>query len=274
MLEKYTTYQRSHILNLDKRSFQGSCPDKKFQAMINQFPEKIRTTEIEKQLLAFAKDLGIKIEYKHVEDCKTIAEEYSAYPTVIAADGARSIVRKQIFQEELDTNKDLKYIAEVKYEVEGSTRRLNRWKEAIPTLTYAHHLISENVGKEKEGKSPVSVQFFIDKATFDTMQEARGKTFYRFTDEAKINHDLMRSMDVWLNARKMIANEKRIVGSERITVTNLSVYSSKNVVTEKLNKKWFLVGDAAFGVPFFRSLNNGLICGNELAKVMSCSSRA
>jgi len=26
-----------------------------------------------------------------------------------------------------------------------------------------------------------------------------------------------------------------------------------------------LVGDAAFGVPYFRSLNNGLVCGSELA---------
>ena len=28
---------------------------------------------------------------------------------------------------------------------------------------------------------------------------------------------------------------------------------------------YFLVGDAAFGVPFFRALNNGLLCGSHLA---------
>jgi len=30
-----------------------------------------------------------------------------------------------------------------------------------------------------------------------------------------------------------------------------------------------LAGDAAFGVPYFRSLNNGLLCGSELAAALS-----
>jgi hypothetical protein len=37
-----------------------------------------------------------------------------------------------------------------------------------------------------------------------------------------------------------------------------------------INQQTFvLVGDAAFGVPFFRSLNNGLLCGTELARLLS-----
>lgn len=30
-----------------------------------------------------------------------------------------------------------------------------------------------------------------------------------------------------------------------------------------------LVGDAAFGVPYYRALNNGLLCGSELAAALS-----
>jgi hypothetical protein len=31
----------------------------------------------------------------------------------------------------------------------------------------------------------------------------------------------------------------------------------------------FLVGDAAFGVPYFRALNNGLLCGTKLAETLA-----
>jgi len=68
-----------------------------------------------------------------------------------------------------------------------------------------------------------------------------------------------------MNAKKILLGEERVPGSEKITALNLSVYCSAEVATIEDGRAYFLVGDAAFGVPFFRALNNGLMCGSKLA---------
>lgn len=68
--------------------------------------------------------------------------------------------------------------------------------------------------------------------------------------------------------RKHLAQEKIQEGSEKITAINLPVYKSSSFAREYSNKQWFLVGDAAMGVPYFRALNAGLKCATELAKAV------
>ncbi len=41
------------------------------------------------------------------------------------------------------------------------------------------------------------------------------------------------------------------------------------VAVNQHDHQYFLVGDAAFGVPFFRALNNGLMCGSQLAQALT-----
>ena len=56
----------------------------------------------------------------------------------------------------------------------------------------------------------------------------------------------------------------------RCVAVDLNCYRAKKFVAIDVQDKvpMFLVGDAAFGVPFFRALNNGLICGSECAKTL------
>src|SRR5205807_8338377 len=63
-----------------------------------------------------------------------------------------------------------KYIVEIKYEVAGKTRTLNKLSEAVPAMSYCKHFVSEFVGKEKDGKTPVSLRFFVDKETYNKMR--------------------------------------------------------------------------------------------------------
>lgn len=267
MLEKYKDYQRKHPLILNKDSFVDTHKDPEFQALINSLPKTIRTNELEEILLEFARKIGIEIEYTNVTDCNELAKKYSS-KIIIGADGAHSIVRKQIFNDEYQIKKTLQYICEIKYEVEGKTRYLNTITEGIPALSYANHLISEFVGKEKEGKTPVSIRIFIDEETYKKMQEATFKNPYNLKDKAKIESELYESINAWVTARRDFAQEKMIKDSERISVTNLPVYACKKFVKNANDKTWFLVGDAAFGVPFFRSLNNGILCSSQLAKTV------
>ena len=44
-------------------------------------------------------------------------------------------------------------------------------------------------------------------------------------------------------------------------------------MTQESGKVWALVGDAAFGVPFFRALNDGLLCATELSCCLAAHAR-
>jgi len=269
MFEKYTEYKRRHILLLDKTSLIGTHNDPEFQKLIQDLPTKIRTTELESKLLQFAKQQGLNIQYKKVENFSDLPKQFPSAKVIVGADGAHSKTREEIFDGNLSVNKNLKFIAELKYECKGSANELNLWTEAVPALAYTKHLVSEFVGKEKNGKTPVSLRLFIDEKAYNQMQEARGGTYFSLKDTDKINSDLLISINAWLKARKMIAKENRIPDSEKITVTKLAAYRSEAFVRQVDGTAWCLVGDAAFGVPYFRSLNNGLISGTNLAKKLA-----
>jgi hypothetical protein len=69
VFEKYSTYQRSHVLLLSKASFKNKirdyATDKKgaddFRNMIAKFEKVIRTNDLETRLIEFAKTLGVQI---------------------------------------------------------------------------------------------------------------------------------------------------------------------------------------------------------------------
>lgn len=91
--------------------------------------------------------------------------------------------------------------------------------------------------------------------------------------------ELSRSVKIWLNARA--DKEERVKGSERMTAVKLRCYASRKVATTLPTQgsqgqrntaqpvSVFLVGDAAYGVPFFRSLNNGILSGTKLAETLN-----
>lgn len=269
MLEKYEVYQRRHPLQLDDGSFIDTHPDPAFQELLRGLPGSIRTNELEEVLLKFARDLGIVIEHTHVKDCAALPKQYPSAKMIIGSDGSHSEVHRQVFGHEYQMNRTMQYIAEVKYEVEGRTRYLNKLTEVGPVTTYAKHFVAEYVGREKEGKTPVSIRIFTDEDTYEAMKAATFKSPYKLSDKDKIEEKLGQSIHAWLTARADIAGEKRIADSERITVTNLPIYASKEFVKEQHGVTWFLVGDAAFGVPYFRSLNNGILCSSQLANVLN-----
>src|SRR3990167_1807993 len=268
MIEKHAEYKRSHSLFIESSSFKGSHPNEDFQKFISRLPSKIRTNELEDLLLNYARKLGIDIIYKEINDCRALQYEYPSAEIIIGADGSHSKVHEQIFNQEYQLKKTLRYIAEVKYDVLGSTRAMPVLGEGSLALQYAKHPIVEFIGKESEGKTSVAIRIFIDEETYDAMKMATFKAPYHLTDKNKIDSSLYKSMTGWLDARQTMIGEIREENSERISVTNLPVYASKDFVKRDNNITYMLVGDAAFGVPYFRSLNNGFLCSTRLAKTV------
>jgi 2-polyprenyl-6-methoxyphenol hydroxylase-like FAD-dependent oxidoreductase len=59
-----------------------------------------------------------------------------------------------------------------------------------------------------------------------------------------------------------------VEGSARLSKLVLSLYAAKRFGVQRGDKAWFLVGDAAMGVPYFRALNCGMMLGSRLAMLL------
>ncbi len=269
IFEKYHRYRRSHNLRIDPASLRGTPNHPLLNKMVEEFRKKkiIPTNDIEKRLKKLAQRLGIKTIYQEVKDPKKLEKRFPKAKIFVGADGSHSVVQQKIFKSDLAINHDLQYIAEIKYFIKGNGRNLKLLTEAYKTSKLAGAVITEHVGHvNKEGRTPVTMRVFIDQKTYMQMRGASFKKPYTFSkDLSRIDPKLRKKLQVWLNAKSLFAHEKRIKGSEKVTVTRLAVYSSRSYVKELNHRKWCLVGDAAFGVPFFRSLNSGMISGTKLA---------
>lgn len=268
MLEKYAEFQRKHPLLIDHSSFSNIYQHAELKGFVAALPSKIRTSELQKTFLEFAKKLGIIIEYQTVDDCFLLQDTYPGARAFCGTDGSHSIVHKQVFNGEYQHKSNMRYICEVKYDVKGKTKPLNLFTQVIPVHAYANHLVSEFVGKEREGNTPVSIRIFIDEATYLHMKKATFKNPYKINSESENDYDpkLLTTIKAWLAARETFAKESRVENSEKVTVTNLPVYASNSFVAAVNDVSWALLGDSAIGVPYFRSLNNGLLCASEYAK--------
>ncbi len=261
--EKHAEYQRKHLLQLNPSSLKGA--PKEMDEIVREFSRSrsLGTNVIEERLAKLASDLGIVIQKnKPVTEPRDLQAR-----VVVGADGAHSIVRREIFGGQMALEQDLRYIVEVKYEVKGQGKALNLVKAAYPTLKLMKAIAQEYVGKEKDGKTQITLRLFIDKQKYEELRK-EGADFqnpFNLESEGVRHTELSRNIWTWLNVKEQ-HGEFRIPQSEKITVTRLGVYASKEVACQCKDKVCFLVGDAAFGVPFFRSLNNGLLCGTQLSK--------
>lgn len=272
VLEKNEVYQRSHVLKLNKKSLKNCPKDVRLQAIVHDFIHQkvIRTNDIELRLAKLAQELGIRIRKSlEVSNPEWLIQEYPQAEVFIGADGAHSTIRKTVFGEEMSLKTDFKYVIEVKYEIYGKAKRLKLVKEKYPTLKIMDALAQEHIGSEKNGITPITLRIFINKKKFEQMRDANFKHPYNFENEDKINARVREKIWTWINFRQGQTGQQRVSNSEKITTTSLGCYASKEVVKMVQGKTFVLVGDAAFGVPFFRSLNNGLKEGTKLATQLS-----
>jgi len=273
VFEKYHVYKRSHNLLIDPASLDGTPNHYLLNKIVEEFRKKktVPTNGIEDKLKELADQLGIQTHYQEVTDPKRLMKQFPGARVFIGADGAHSIVHKKIFKNAFAHSQDMQYIAEIKYFIKGSGRKLKLLTEAYKTSKLAGAVVTEHVGHvNAQGRTAVTMRIFIDRKTYEQMKEASFKSPYTFSKNlSKIQPELRKKMQIWLNAKTLLAHEKRVKDSEKITVTKLAVYSSRSYVKDEKYRKWCLVGDAAFGVPFFRSLNCGLISGTKLAACIS-----
>lgn len=274
--EKYKEYQRTHVVKIEQHSFSNAIPDAHFRHLLESFGHSIRTTELEGKFRALAEAQGITLHFSEIKSLEEVLAQFPAVPVIVGSDGARSMVRESFVPKEELRTKDLGYTAQIKYDALTETRALSAKEKSI-ALPKGNHTVMEYVGRpSQDGKTPVTLQLLISKKEeFETLKAHSSfkKPILLNSKESDartlIPEPVYQTIQSWMENRKIMTHEKTDEEHVKLTVTSLTEYYSPQVYFEKDNVQYFLVGDAAFGVPYFRSINNGFESANVLARVLA-----
>lgn len=302
VLEKHSDYQRKHVLSINPKSLpkldkfvpRHDASAQTFEEVFNEFKTIVKgfakdkiipTLEIENKLKNLAVKAGIVIAYENLQTNEqtgettkpkgiTQPEELSQYfpnaKVFIGADGAHSVVREKIFQDNAERT-ELQHVIQIKYHVKGIGFRLEKIQLDCAQCAI-DNVANEHVGKynKEEDKTPITTQIFIDKESFNKLEKkAQSGKPLNLREIKELDTQVADKITTWLNEKHRFQDEQIIEGSEQISVIPLGYYKADHFIQKEAKKVWALVGDAAFGVPFFRSLNNGLLCGTKLAKAVA-----
>lgn len=198
-----------------------------------------------------------------------IGEVYPNAKAIIGADGSHSTVREAHFgpEEKMVERQTVQYLAEFKYRAQvkdAKGKKLKYQTEAYPTEKLAGFRCDETIKIDPEtDTATITLRFIVDKKTYEEMGEASFKK--PITDLDQLPFKLKTAISVWMHAREQLKRDVHIPTHEKVNKIPLDIYTSREFVKRSGKQTVFLVGDAAFGVPYFRALNAGLSCANVLA---------
>jgi 2-polyprenyl-6-methoxyphenol hydroxylase-like FAD-dependent oxidoreductase len=278
MHERHETYIRSHVLRLDSLSVflysekNRSEREKVFYSDIglsNYFltspkgPLFIRTNKLEQALRSYALDLGVCIHPGLVTTPEALQALYVDAKAFIAADGAHSLMRKALLAKDDIIDLPLQHILELKYESAGFARSLSFVKEVYKTQKIMSHLGVEYVGRSNGVSAPVTLRLFLTDKEYACVPDASFKSPLML-ETAQLSKNISDDLKIYMNVREQHGNESYVPETGKLTKLTLSIYRAKKFCILHNEKNWFLVGDAAFGVPYFRALNGGMLTASLL----------
>jgi hypothetical protein len=264
--------------------------------------------DLEKLWREEAETLGVLFKVARVEDPISLEHEYPQANMFIGADGSKSVVRSKLFGNKKTLQTDLQYMVEFKYSVlrpEGSPGVQPLSKEDLHKTRkilnfHVNEFIRDSV-EACESTCTVIVRLLVDKCTYETLPDCTfASPLYCPASYETLPEKLRHDIKVMVNVRKLVFRESCDVSSPAtVTKTTLGLYKSSIVARYPSNLKtdifyasamnqklvqaglsdlngatntrafWFLIGDAAMGVPFYRSLNAGLEAADGLIEALT-----
>jgi hypothetical protein len=240
----------------------------------------IRTIDFERILKAECEKAGVSFVYRKVETPGEIMALHPECDTFIAADGANSKMREAIWGPKAEClwQRNIFPSLDFKYASEGQARYLR-----INTYDKLGHVYAENIGIAKDGISDINLRFIVSKEEYDAIGKATFKEPIIVTPDSPFwgklglsaiyNRTFKEDFYDLQALRAKHAHENQTGGKVTMTKIYLSQYFAKKfaktVEHEGKQKKWYLVGDAAMGMPFYRAINSGLILGAQLAYLLT-----
>jgi 2-polyprenyl-6-methoxyphenol hydroxylase-like FAD-dependent oxidoreductase len=289
MYERHEVYQRKHVLRLDHwsmvlyargesdeaaRLFYEEVAGVQLHHIQREFAKSffIRTSDLEKALLAYAARKNIAIRYQRIDSPEEVQALHPECHFFIAADGAGSRMRTALLGEDCLEKHDLQHVLELKYEEAGSSGRFNV-AQAWQYNRTLRHTAMDYVGRPtKDGRTPVTLRLLLKPATYAQLPEM---TFARpfMLGQPGLPAAVEQDLKTYQAAREKQFGTKLIEGTGKLSRLILSMYAAKRFAVRQGEAAWFLVGDAALGVPYFRALNSGMMLGSRLAQFLADKGR-
>ena len=286
--EKHAEYQRHHMLGINRNTLKaGLGKSESDQNLLNEIlscDQNLRNSEnsakipsvihvqiqdLERVLKKHCEKAGVKFTYANIESPEDAMKLHPECDLFVAADGARSTMRKALLGPNDIEEKDLLYSVDVKYQAIGQAEYTR-----TPTYNKIDMIVVETIGKEENGSSQVALRYLLDKNTYDSIPDCNFKEPIR--DHAKTGQQFSPEIEKFWKIRKDHTGENRIKGSEEISKVRLSQYASSkfSVMAPREENSphragWFFVGDSAMGMPFYRSINAGMKLGAKLGPILA-----
>lgn len=282
--EKYTTYNRNHILKIQHSSLffgasgvHGELDEIFFKDVFGKSRKEVKktpfsktfvsTSTIEAGLKNWATSLSCEIRYRNIENLDEIISEHGEDCVFILANGAHSNLRTILLGDDDIEKTDLQYILELKSMLCNTSKELKAAKANVSIKKKLKNLAFEYIGKAKNNKTPLSLRIFVCKNLYDAVPDATFKS-------PIVNHDVLP-----LDIKNDLSNYAKIhhlsiddlFKEGQITKLQLSVYHARKFSSNYSGVNFFLAGDAAMGVPYFRALNSGLVLASRLASILRLS---
>ncbi len=284
--ERHPVYVRSHVLRLDhwslilyaatlkdstERAFYRDVTGRGLAGTRARFAKSLylRTNELEAALKAHAQALGIELRLLRIESADHAQSLHPECRLFIAADGAHSPLRTELFGADALERTVLQSVLELKCEEQVPNAPRAQALDALELWSLNRtlsHTAMEHVGRARDGRAPVTLRMFLSEDEYARLPAMSFKAPLHF-EPGCLPADLECDVGAYLTARA--AKGARLVeGSARLTRLQLEMYASRRFATMRGDIAWCLVGDAAMGVPYFRALNGGLILGSRLSQIV------
>ncbi len=281
--ERHEAYQRSHVLRVDhwslllygafnrqpsEQAFYQDVTGKSVGRVRLAFSRSryIRTNDLETALRAYASREGILTVNRKISSASEVQALHPDCTAFVAADGAHSALRRELLGPDAVTRHDLQRVVELKFETVNEPRRLNWW-QAWQLNRRLPYTVTEHIGRKKGETVPVTLRLLIDKDTYDSLPEMSFKAPLPLGHPA-LPPSLRDSVAVYLESRARMPEVAAVPASFKLSKLPLQLYAAKNFAVLRGSRAWFLVGDAAMGVPYFRALNCGMLLGSRLAMLV------
>jgi hypothetical protein len=257
--EKYKEYQRNNLICIPKKTeIETSFSQTNYDFFKNK---TVQILEVEKTLEKEAIKLGVNIIYEVVEEFYELYNKHPDNKLWIAADGAHSKTRL-LWTKSDSIRTNLSFVMQVTYKVKDNAKKLSQIQNFVNINNL--HILVEDVPKEDK----VTIRFSINEDMYNLINKYTAKEPCTDLDEVTEELGIKSMINYWMEVRKQELNEERIENSFRMNTFKIDIYCSAKYVIENTFGIHVLVGDSAFGVPYYRSLRNGWVASNNLVSLL------
>eukprot|EP00286_Rhodomonas_abbreviata_P028265 CAMPEP_0181315332 /NCGR_PEP_ID=MMETSP1101-20121128/15318_1 /TAXON_ID=46948 /ORGANISM="Rhodomonas abbreviata, Strain Caron Lab Isolate" /LENGTH=489 /DNA_ID=CAMNT_0023422531 /DNA_START=45 /DNA_END=1511 /DNA_ORIENTATION=- len=154
-----------------------------------------------------------------------------------------------------------------KHNLEGGALQNIVFNAADSVLHAGHYPVRLVVGRKKDDEVSLTAIFFIDHETAQSMSTCNKRNPGKVQGDERVPEKLSSDIRRYLTERFGAG----AVDFEELKLSYIAIdrYCSNVIAQTRSNAGIYLVGDACFGVPYFRALTNGLKCASTLAHYLS-----